>query len=534
MRISIRPWRAIILLVIVTLVFSIWSLRGTDIQGQEESNIEEELGSKAPPSSWFEAQEEAKQLDKQPVAQTTKQHDDAETISNSNEKSYGGLMCERYPDPGNIALSIKTGATELVSRLGPLLNTTLSCINDLMIFSDLEDEFQGIKVHDVLSRFNESFKQANPAFELYYRQKELKALGREDEIPALANMPAPEREDYGRGKKAPWALDKYKFVPEVEMAYQLQPGKDWYVFLEGDTYLSWGSLIRWLRTLDPTQKLYIGNAIQKSDDREPLFFAHGGDGFVLSEPAMKEFAVDHAGITTKLADHTEKWWAGDFMLADALYDEIGLKVSDVSPMFNEYDSESLAFGSERMWCQPAITLHHMDEAKVRQIYAKEAELDYERLLLRDVYQATYTGPLSIKRGNWDNIASEQKYLLDNTNSVVLNANQDFESCKASCERNDECFQFTFLNTTVARAMIFPSEFERLHSCYLSKVFRLGHAKEEQSFENEVEYATYRSWTSGWRVEKINEWVQRHQECPDGDHWVQLGHEKMAGGSGHTV
>ena len=133
-------------------------------------------------------------------------------------------MCEKYPDTGKIAVGIKTGATEATQRLLPLLTTALSCVQEIMVFSDLEQELYGIKLYDVLSRFDESYKKSNPEFELYRQQKDFKASGREDKISELSRMRAPAREDFGKGKTAPWALDKYKFVPEVEMAYELQPG----------------------------------------------------------------------------------------------------------------------------------------------------------------------------------------------------------------------------------------------------------------------------------------------------------------------
>jgi hypothetical protein len=212
------------------------------------------------------------------------------------------------------------------------------------------------------------------------------------------------------------------------------------------------------------------------------------------------------------------------MLADALYDEMGLKVSNVSPMFNMFDSEAIPFGLDNMWCQPAITLHHMDEVKVRQISAKEEELDYERLLLRDIFDTVYTTELPLRRENWDNIASDKKWMLETTTSGTIIPNKDFDSCKAACEENNQCLQFNFLNTTVSTSRIEISPdigFEQHHSCFLSRAFRLGHAKENQAFENEDESGVFRSWTSGWRVEKIAEWVQKHQECPAGDHWVEI-------------
>ena len=72
-------------------------------------------------------------------------------------------------------------------------------------------------------------REHNPEFEVYRQQRALKERGQGDKITELSQMPAPFREGFGSDMTAPWALDKYKFVPEVQMAYELQPGKDWHL-----------------------------------------------------------------------------------------------------------------------------------------------------------------------------------------------------------------------------------------------------------------------------------------------------------------
>jgi hypothetical protein len=232
---------------------------------------------------------------------------------NSNTAAYNQAdavkqMCKHYPDDGTISVSIKTGATEPKKKLSAILDTSLSCAKDVMIFSDLNQTFNGIEIHDVLSRFTPEAMVGNQDFNIYRDQLELQAQNREDEIETLfAQRPAYVFHWHTLGHSAAWALDKYKFIHMLEMAYELQPGRDWYLFVEPDTYLSWPNLIRWLRTLDPTKKLYLGNAIQKSDERDPLYFAHGGSGFVISGPALKEFAVDRRGIANRLDFRMHEW-----------------------------------------------------------------------------------------------------------------------------------------------------------------------------------------------------------------------------------
>ena len=213
------------------------------------------------------------------------------------EQREQSLMCAEYPHTANIAISVKTGATEAFQKLPALLSTSLSCARDVMFFSDLEQNFGGLHLRDVLARISPAIRDNNPAFEIYQKQKELQSQHRENELPALADMPAPPRNDWGRGNKAAWALDKYKFLPMMEMAYELQPGREWCVFLEADTYISWPNLMSWLSTLDSKNKLYLGMPLRKSDV-EPLIFHNGGAGYILSGPALSEFVSK--GVTN--------WW----------------------------------------------------------------------------------------------------------------------------------------------------------------------------------------------------------------------------------
>ena len=423
-------------------------------------------------------------------------------------------VCDAYQDIGDIAVSVKTGATEAPKKLPAILSTSLRCVEDVMVFSDLEQNLDGLKIHDVLSRVSPSVIENNAAFELYRKQKELVSLHREGEIEALANKPAPARDDWGKGKTAAWALDKYKFLPMLEMAYALQPDRDWYVFIEADTYLSWPNLKRWLKTLDSTRMLFMGMAIRKSDDREPFYFAHGGAGYVLSGAAAKEFASK--GVASRWVERTKDWWAGDMTMADALYDELGVRVTQVGPMFNQLDPKSIRFNGDA-WCQPAITLHHMTSQDFDEIFARERAQSFSQLLLRDVYAAAYPHGLPSRKGDWDNISDAREFALKVASMDII-PHSDFDSCQIACEQNPKCFQFFFRNTTIQRAD-HADGVETAHECLLSSAFRLGFSKPSQSFDNEHEPGVARSWTSGWRTHKISKWVEEHWECPSGDHWV---------------
>ncbi len=115
----------------------------------------------------------------------------------------------------NIAFITKTGATEARDKIPSQLSTSLRCVADPLIFSDLDQTLGPYQAHDVLSRSSLMATANNRDFDIYYKQKELASEGREDEIPALASMPISRADWRTKGKSAAWALDKYKFLVRV-------------------------------------------------------------------------------------------------------------------------------------------------------------------------------------------------------------------------------------------------------------------------------------------------------------------------------
>ena len=160
--------------------------------------------------------------------------------------------CDAF-DISKITISIKTGATVAFDKVPTQLMTSLRCVTRPMIFSDLNQTLGSHQMHDVLSRVSPAAMKGNSDFDLYFKQQELVAQGREIELNTLSSIPIPTQDWRTQGKSAAWALDKYKFTHMVERAWELQPDRDWYGFLEGDTYTSLSNLLRWLKTKNPKQ-----------------------------------------------------------------------------------------------------------------------------------------------------------------------------------------------------------------------------------------------------------------------------------------
>jgi hypothetical protein len=395
--------------------------------------------------------------------------------------------------------------------------TFLRCVPDVLAFSDLKGTLGSHKLDNVLSDKTEKSTLGVPDFDLYFKQREYLESGREIELGNLGNIPIPYKDWRSAGKNAAWGLDKYKFLPMIKHAWDQQPNKDWYVFIEQDTYLSISNLVRFLNTQDPKEKLYFGNAIRMWEHPTPLKFAHGGSGFILSGATVDAFAAAYQAIDEKFTPRRiSQWFYGDFVVADALDEELHVHVTDATPMVNSEHPALLPFG-EAVWCKPVITLHHMDARQFDEMYKFQRDRNFSELLFRDVYTATYTAGMPVVGESWDNVSDDDRFTLEvkpndpsrmeDTPDIqdLLEPSKSHKACGMACEQNEKCFQYMHSIRMLRRD---DGTLAATPECHLSKVFRLG----KQFRAEEHERGAQR--TSGWRSDRIKKWIVEHQDCPN--------------------
>lgn len=412
----------------------------------------------------------------------------------------------------SIAFVTKTGATEAKDKLPPQLATCLSCVPDPLIFSDLDQTLGPYQIYDVLSRFSPEAMRGNPEFDIYYKQKELAIQGREEEIPALGELPILTYDWRTKGKSAAWALDKYKFLHSIERAWDYQPDKDWYVFMEADTYLSLANLVRFLATQDLKKELYFGNAVRMFEHPTLLYFAHGGSGFILSGATVKDFAVTHKGLANQFDSRIRHSWFGDYVVAEALDETLHVKLTDILPMMQGDSVMDFPFG-EHSWCKPVITLHHMTPEEFNGVFEYEKSQNFSGFLYRDLYAITFNGLFPSRKDNWENSSDNGKYKIQVTPNDIEELHDEsdlhemefpdnsFEACEIGCIQEPDCVQFSY-------HAFENSGDDRDDRCHLSTVFRLGHAIEPSELE------PGESVSSGWLNGRIAKWVEEHQDCAD--------------------
>jgi hypothetical protein len=359
----------------------------------------------------------------------------------------------------DVQVVLKVGAAEAHSKLPLYLGGTVACVPHLHIFSDYEERVYGHLLHDALARLPPEDRVDNPDFQIY---EEIQRLKKDN-----ATI---EKTSEG------WRLDKYKFLPMMELTWAMTPDKPWYFFIELDTYVNWENLVRFLQRLDPSQPLYIGSPVWPQD--RPIF-AHGGSGFILSREALRRLAVRgrefREGDRYPVGSHQfgipiAEQCCGDEILAWALKDS-GVTINGYWPMFNGEKPSTMRFNQEQ-WCEAIITMHHMnhqDFSKMRSWELKRPD-PHKPLTFAELYG--FLEPyLYSKTRHWDNMSEDVEYLSPDAAATSV------DTCAVKCQNDRLCMQYAYRNGT----------------CRLSHTIRLGH---RQKLFDDVPVI------SGWQMDRI--------------------------------
>lgn len=288
-------------------------------------------------------------------------------LDDSTRKSKNAIppetRCKGFPHSifDKIQVVVKIGAPEARTKLTKQLATNTACVKDVLIFSDYEEEVDGHYVYDALTNLKEAEWADNPDYDVYKQNKAAKDKG----------------ESLRRSSEG-WKLDKYKFLPMMDMTWEMRPQKDWFVFIEADSYVFWDNLFRWLAHLDPEKALYMGSPIWRVTPPEPTF-AHGGSGIILSRAGLKklvrprDYSCEIAGCTQYGFNLKDKC-CGDAVLSD-VFDARGISIRGYWPMLNGEKPTTVRYGKDEQWCEPLIIMHHINETDQGELWDWEMRRD---------------------------------------------------------------------------------------------------------------------------------------------------------------
>lgn len=423
------------------------------------------------------------------------------------ETTASDARCAHARLQDEIVVVVKTGATEAYEKVPTQLLTLLQCSENLLLFSDLEQDIGPFHLHDSLATMSPDAMN-NTDFAFYRALKAYQAEGRD--VQPLGKMKDMRETSQTAGHNAAWALDKYKFLYITERAWEMAPHRHWYVFIEADTYLVWSNLLRWLQKFDPNEALFLGKAVPMHEEGDGFYFGHGGSGYILSRAAMHDYAVNHKGLASRWDYRVPNMWFGDYVQAKALKEELGLDITGAWPHLNSDKIATMPW-SEGLWCQPVVTMHHVRPDEIQALWNYERRrieesdvippsLTFEELFYAFVQQQQFP----IIRAEWDNMSNDRDYQLETPQFEDLDPNKSPAACSDACWAVQECKQWSHLEFTTV-----SSDSERPSSggvCYLSSVFRVGQERKVESFLQKQEQWNIHTWTSGWEFDRIKQWL----------------------------
>ncbi|THY44426.1 hypothetical protein D6C99_06778 [Aureobasidium pullulans] len=363
------------------------------------------------------------------------------------------LPCQYLPGANDTLVVLKTGSTEIQDRLPVHLATTLRCYPNYMIFSDHEEEFQGEHIFDALEGVNPDIIAHHADFELY---RSLKQSGREVlQSDDLSGSDTEATQLHGKPENPGWKLDKWKFLPMINKTYHERPDMKWYVFVEADSHLLWASLLEYLAALDASKPHYTGSIMFIGD----TVFAHGGSGFMVSQPAMRVAVEQYAAHKAEIEALTDSHWAGDCVLGK-VFTEAGVKFTDAWPiMQGDYpglvayarpDGRPIADPNKRVWCYPTVSYHHLSPDMIEDFWTFEQQwlvdksVDTKFLRHKDVFSEYILPRMGADLVDWDNESDGEENDVDS-----------FELCKQKCETSTACKQFSFSSDGRCKTRVDP-------------------------------------------------------------------------------
>jgi hypothetical protein len=274
--------------------------------------------------------------------------------------------CRAVAGLQDVAIGVRTGATEILKKLPAQLETVLQCAPVYSIFSDLGQKTLGHDVHDIIADISPTYRESHSDFELYHalQEKGPDKLTHDD-----LWLKSADAGINGHPTNKAWVMDKWKFLPLVAALYKKHPQAKWFVVMEPDTYIVWPNVLRMMALFDHSEPHYIGSIMSIGTQS----FAHGGGGIIISSGAMKLCADYYNTHQKEVEEFTATQWAGDFVLGKIMSDA-GVDVRGSWPLQQIHGVTGTNFARadpKRIWCAPAVSYHHMTPVDLRDMWKFE-------------------------------------------------------------------------------------------------------------------------------------------------------------------
>jgi hypothetical protein len=371
----------------------------------------------------------------------------------------------------DVTIVLKIGAVQARTQLPQFLARRSHCPQDLLVFSDRKDTYNGVDIADALAHLRPEYRFNNADFDVYDRIQN-------DNV---TDETSPE------GAR----LDKYKSLPMMEWTAYMRPDAMWFVFVELDTYVNYDNLYRFLTHFNPRTAHYFGAPVFP---KKKAPFAHGGSGYVLSRGALDKIMAfgrmfgenKHFPGTHFFGQDVKSHCCGDEVLAQVLK-KSGVALRGYWPMFNGDPLYGIRFGKEQ-WCEAVITLHRLHDDDFAQLRKWEDARPHpeQPLTFKELF-SSFEPHLHEKVDDWSNMSEDVTYKQGSTPA------KSFDKCHRACLHDGGCMQFEYTGL----------------ECRLQHSIRLGHPQTPQG---------ERKHMSGWMTARIAAFKKAHPPC-QGAHFV---------------
>ncbi|KAL9111257.1 MAG: hypothetical protein Q9227_004335 [Pyrenula ochraceoflavens] len=354
-------------------------------------------------------------------------------------------LCEGFPTHllSRIQVVMKTGAGDHIKAKNHLATVT-SCIENLIVVSDLAEDIGSHTTVDVLANLPPSYHTRNPAeFEAYAEIQQAHTNGK------LVSLTKP-------GQR----LDRFKFLPMIEKAFAMRPSADWYVFIETDIYYFWDTLFRLLDQIDPSELHYLGSPAPKKGYPVP-YFGYGGASIVLSHGLVERLILGEKDTESHVADNRttsepliEKYQelisfdpCGDASLSTIIREQTGARLESLHPIIAGYEVDKIKVNQEQ-WCIPLLSLHHVQPEQMARLWQWERKRPYNEDPILHSTLLPYTNPTLTRtnstRDLWDNFSIHPPpSSSDPPNQNTPSAHESPSHCASACAADPDCLQYSY-------------------------------------------------------------------------------------------
>ncbi|KAL9936937.1 hypothetical protein V8E36_004172 [Tilletia maclaganii] len=260
------------------------------------------------------------------------------------QKYYTGAASIR-PLNDKVVLIHKTGHAVIYDRMSIQLIEPRPDIPNRLVYSDVALQIGEHQVIDALANFSIDHGRL-PDFDHYRLLQAAKANGLL--VPSTHTG---------------WDLDRFKFAPMTHHAYVEYPDATWYITVDGDSFLFWSTLLRWLERYFSAPEFtpwYLGYD-EVGDAKHSKYFAHGGAGYMMSRGLLQEIHRNDTDGSKFINDPRFDFIrCGDCALGDYISDLPGRNGhTDAGVDLFHHDGLDKLIFRPRLWHNYVLSLHHV-------------------------------------------------------------------------------------------------------------------------------------------------------------------------------